>query len=64
MGGSSGAEVKGVCTEVGMYALRERRIQVTQEDLEMAVARIMQKNVSIKKLFWKLYVLSRNEIVK
>lgn len=27
--GSSGAEVKGVCTEAGMYALRERRIHVT-----------------------------------
>lgn len=25
MTGSSGAEVKGVCTEAGMYALRERR---------------------------------------
>merc|ERR1711879_720362 len=30
MGGSSGAEVKGVCTEAGMYALRERRVHVTQ----------------------------------
>merc|ERR1712060_114554 len=26
MGGSSGAEVKGVCTEAGMFALRERRV--------------------------------------
>ena len=49
------AEVKGVCTEAGMYALRERRVHVTQEDFEMAVAKIMQKdsekNMSIKKLF-------------
>merc|ERR1719188_810130 len=55
MGGSSGSEVKGVCTEAGMYALRERRVHVTQEDFEMAVAKIMQKdsekNMSIKKLF-------------
>merc|ERR1712050_567605 len=55
MGGSSGAEVKGTCTEAGMYALRERRVHVTQEDFEMAVAKIMQKdtekNMSIKKLF-------------
>merc|ERR1712059_186452 len=55
MGGSSGAEVKGVCTEAGMYALRERRVHVTQEDFEMAVAKIMlkdsEKNMSIKKLF-------------
>ncbi|CAL8134998.1 unnamed protein product [Orchesella dallaii] len=55
MPGASGAEVKGVCTEAGMYALRERRVHVTQEDFEMAVAKIMQKdsekNMSIKKLW-------------
>jgi len=54
MPGASGAEVKGVCTEAGMFALRERRVHVTQEDFEMAVAKIMQrdqdKNISIKKL--------------
>ncbi|CAD5117094.1 unnamed protein product [Dimorphilus gyrociliatus] len=56
MPGASGAEVKGVCTEAGMYALRERRVHVTQDDFELAVAKIMQKdsekNMSIKKL-WK-----------
>jgi len=56
MSGSSGAEVKGTCTEAGMYALRERRVHVTQEDFQMAVAKIMQKdserNTSIRKL-WK-----------
>ncbi|KAG5456164.1 MAG: putative 26S protease regulatory subunit, partial [Olpidium bornovanus] len=55
MTGSSGAEVKvlkhhvytagqGVCTEAGMYALRERRVHVTQEDFEMAVAKVMKKD--------------------
>lgn len=48
--------LQGVCTEAGMYALRERRVHVTQEDFEMAVAKVMQKdsekNMSIKKL-WK-----------
>merc|ERR1712086_460291 len=44
MPGASGAELKGVCTEAGMYALRERRVHVTQEDFEMAVAKIMQKD--------------------
>jgi len=56
MPGASGAEVKGVCTEAGMYALRERRVHVTQEDFEMAVSKVMKKdserNMSIKK-FWK-----------
>ncbi|KNC83496.1 26S protease regulatory subunit 8 [Sphaeroforma arctica JP610] len=56
MPGASGAEVKGVCTEAGMYALRERRVHVNQEDFEMAVSKIMQKdsekNMSMRK-FWK-----------
>jgi len=55
MTGSSGAEVKGVCTEAGMFALRERRVHVTQEDFEMAVAKVMKKdsesNMSLRKLF-------------
>lgn len=29
MMGASGAETKGVCSEAGMFALRERRIHVT-----------------------------------
>lgn len=42
--GSNGAEVKAVCTEAGMFALRERRVHVTQEDLEMAVSKVMKKS--------------------
>jgi len=56
MSGSSGAELKACCTEAGMYALRERRVHVTQEDFAMAVAKVMKKdtdkNMSLKKL-WK-----------
>jgi len=55
MHGASGAEIKAVCTEGGMYALRERRVHVTQEDFEMAVAKVMrkdsEKNMSLNKLF-------------
>ncbi|SCU78651.1 LAME_0A05226g1_1 [Lachancea meyersii CBS 8951] len=55
MNGCSGADVKGVCTEAGMYALRERRIHVTQEDFELAVGKVMNKNdetaISAAKLF-------------
>lgn len=40
---ASGAEVKGVCTEAGMFALREMRVHVTQDDFEMAVAKVMKK---------------------
>ena len=39
-----------------MFALRERRVHVTQEDFEMAVAKVMkkdtEKNMSLRKL-WK-----------
>ncbi|BAM79041.1 26S proteasome ATP-dependent regulatory subunit [Cyanidioschyzon merolae strain 10D] len=56
MNGASGADLKAVCTEAGMFALRERRTHVTQEDFEMAVAKVMrqdsEKNLSIEKM-WK-----------
>ncbi|XP_050280429.1 26S proteasome regulatory subunit 8 homolog A-like [Quercus robur] len=50
-------EIKeAVCTESGMFALRERRVDVTQEDFEMVVAKVMkketEKNMSLRKL-WK-----------
>ena len=32
----SGADIKAVCTEAGMLALRERRMKVTQVDFEKA----------------------------
>ncbi|TVU08065.1 hypothetical protein EJB05_41450 [Eragrostis curvula] len=56
MNGASGAELKAVCTEAGMFALRERRVHVNQEDFEMAVGKVMkkdtEKNMSLRKL-WK-----------
>lgn len=57
MKGSSGADMKGVCTEAGMFAIRERRIHVTQEDFEMAVVKVMSKEEAGKEMsqmqFWK-----------
>ncbi|CAF1357731.1 unnamed protein product [Rotaria magnacalcarata] len=53
--GVSGAEVTNVCTEAGMYALRERRVHITQEDFELAVGKVLQKdlkkNVSLKNIW-------------
>ena len=37
MGGASGAELKAVCTEAGMFALRERRVHVTQVGWHLCV---------------------------
>ena len=52
---ATGAECKAVCTEAGMFALRERRLHVSQEDFEMAAAKVMRKsddaNTSVAKLF-------------
>lgn len=54
MDAASGADCMATCTEAGMFALRERRIHVTQEDFEMAVAKVMkkenEKNISRSKL--------------
>eukprot|EP00747_Dinoflagellata_sp_TGD_P181822 gnl/TRDRNA2_/TRDRNA2_35798_c0_seq1.p1 gnl/TRDRNA2_/TRDRNA2_35798_c0~~gnl/TRDRNA2_/TRDRNA2_35798_c0_seq1.p1 ORF type:complete len:429 (+),score=119.51 gnl/TRDRNA2_/TRDRNA2_35798_c0_seq1:73-1287(+) len=54
MGGASGAESKAVCTEAGMFALRERRQHVTEDDFQMAVSKVMKKesdkNMSIMQL--------------
>ena len=52
LAGSSGAEAKAVCTEAGMFALRERRVHVTQEDFEMAVSKVTKKqeNTSQRKM--------------
>ncbi len=44
MPGASGAEIKAVCTEAGMYALRERRVHVTQEDFEMAAVKVFRRS--------------------
>jgi len=44
MSGASGAESKAVCTEAGMFALRERRQHVTEDDFQMAVSKVMKKD--------------------
>ena len=46
-----------MCTEAGMYALRERRVHVTQEDFELAVAKVMY-NVKYNpppEFFWSIF---------
>jgi ATP-dependent 26S proteasome regulatory subunit len=49
---TSGAEVKAVCTEAGMFALRERRRHVNMEDFELAVAKVCHR--SLTRLFHRL----------
>lgn len=48
--------MQAVCTEAGMFAIREKRMHVTQEDFEMAVIKVTKRdsdaNTSVRKL-WK-----------
>ncbi|EYU46362.1 hypothetical protein ABFS82_04G049100 [Erythranthe guttata] len=39
----SGADIKAICTEAGLFALRERRMKVTHPDFEKAKEKIMYK---------------------
>ena len=40
--GASGADIKAVCTEAGMYAIRDDRVEVTTEDFEGAWRKIQR----------------------
>ncbi|KAL4654588.1 hypothetical protein ACB092_01G390600 [Castanea dentata] len=39
----SGADIKAICTEAGLLALREHRMKVTHADFKIAKERVMYK---------------------
>jgi proteasome regulatory subunit len=39
--GSSGADIKSICTEAGMFAIRQERSEITESDFNDAVDKIM-----------------------
>ncbi|MFX0097188.1 MAG: proteasome-activating nucleotidase [Candidatus Hodarchaeota archaeon] len=39
--GSTGADIKAICTEAGMFAIRQLKEEVVQEDFEKAVEKIL-----------------------
>ena len=41
--GISGADLKAICTEAGMFAIREERDHITHDDFLDAVDKIMAK---------------------
>ncbi len=41
---ATGADIKSVCTEAGMFAIRAEREQVTMTDFNMAVAKVLPPN--------------------
>jgi proteasome regulatory subunit len=39
--GATGADIKSICTEAGMFAIRELRRKVQQVDFEKAVSKVL-----------------------
>jgi len=39
----SGADIKAICTEAGLLALRERRMKVTQEDFKKSKENVLYR---------------------
>merc|ERR1712228_255345 len=50
----SGADIKAVCTEAGLLALRERRMKITAEDFDLAKENVIDKKK--KGVFESLYL--------
>ncbi len=41
--GASGADIKSICTEAGMFAIREKRDRVSKSDFELAKEKVLKK---------------------
>jgi proteasome regulatory subunit len=39
----TGADIKSICTEAGMFAIREKRICVTEEDFRKAITKVQER---------------------
>ena len=44
--GSTGAEIKAVCMEAGIFAIRNSRIILVKEDFNLAIGKIKKKNLN------------------
>ncbi|MFX0103273.1 MAG: AAA family ATPase, partial [Candidatus Hodarchaeota archaeon] len=52
---STGADIKAICTEAGMFALRERRSKVTFKDFEKAANKVLTQGFKIGATSMALY---------
>jgi 26S proteasome regulatory subunit T6 len=56
LSGASGAEIKSVCTEAGMFAIRESRLKISSQDFYQSIEKVMNKSFSflssIRSLFF------------
>ena len=58
----SGADIKAMCTEAGLLALRERRMKVTQEDFRKVNKIILQYPLNNKQAKEKILYLKKGNI--
>jgi proteasome regulatory subunit len=42
----TGADIKSICTEAGMFAIREKRTSVTQKDFQLAISKVQERGGS------------------
>ncbi|AKG91385.1 26S proteasome subunit P45 family [Geoglobus ahangari] len=42
--GASGADIKAIVTEAGMFAIKQEKARVTMEDFERAIAKVLKKD--------------------
>jgi len=54
--GASGADLKNICTEAGMLAIRERRSYVTEDDFRAAVSKVLGSSLTAQKEPSTVYV--------
>lgn len=45
---ASGADIKAICTEAGMFAIRDDRDEITPVDFERAITKVLSKYMGIK----------------
>jgi len=50
------ADIKAICTEAGMFAIREERIKVTMMDFMRAVEKVLRKTSPIPELKGVMFV--------
>ncbi len=41
--GATGADIKAICTEAGMFAIRDNRKRVTRKDFEQAIKKVLEE---------------------
>ncbi|MCS7121304.1 MAG: proteasome-activating nucleotidase [Archaeoglobaceae archaeon] len=54
--GASGADIKAICTEAGMFAIREERLKATMTDFVKAVEKVLKKVPPAKELKGVMFV--------